>query len=176
QKKETIVSIAGYEPFLVTSDDFEAGTFEDAPWVIQADEPKKSGEEKVFLESIIREPFLTVTERRSYLGWDDKKFGKMVNSLLAKKRVERVKVKLGRGSPRILYQKPGTIPSIRHEFYVNWISDKLRQKGYVVSTTKDGPDIIVKDANTAIEVELGKSNVAGNIRRNTKEYRKTVVA
>ena len=71
----------------------------------------------------------------------------------------------------ILYQKKGTIPSVRHEYYVNWIQNKLNKKGFVTKLNKkEGADIVVQNPNIAIEVELGTSEVIENARNNVKQF------
>lgn len=177
-RKTAIACISGYEPFLITSLDFEIGQFSNAPEKIEevASETDDSApEEKTFLESMEKEPFLSVVERRTKIGWNDVKYTKTVDNLLQKKKIERVKVKLGRGSPKILYQRIGTVPSVRHEYYVNWIAESLTEKGYHVRKNKDGPDIEVIDIGTVIEVELGTSNISGNLKRNLQNFKRVIV-
>ncbi|TBR08571.1 MAG: DUF87 domain-containing protein [Candidatus Nitrosotenuis sp.] len=192
-----IAIVSGYEPFLVSADNFdimplEAATIAAATAVdavaATATEATASKEDKgdkgngddnddnyTFLESIDKEPFLSVIERRTKLGWDDKRYTSTVDDLLRKKKIEMVRVRLGRGSPRILYQKPGAVPSVKHEFYVNWLAESLTAKGYHVRKNKDGPDIEVLEHSMVIEVELGKSNISGNLKRNLQEFKKVIV-
>jgi len=174
-RKNAIVVTSGYEPFLVASADFEIDGF--SPETKPEEEPiyeqKEEQNEKIFLESIEKEPFLSVVERRTKLGWSDVTYTKIVDELLRKRKIERVKVKLGRGSPKILYQRPGSVPGVKHEYYVNWISESLTRKGYHVKKNKDGPDIEVADV--AIEVEIGTSNISGNLKRNLQKFSKVIV-
>lgn len=148
RNRNAIVCMPGQEPFMINSLDFTLACFELPPIFGDDSELLSTGlsststaDESEFLESIEKEPFLPVVQRRAYLGWDDKKFRNVVNSLLTRKAVERMKVKLGRGSPRILFQRSGQIPSIKHEFYVHWIIESLSSKGLVLRKNKVGPDI-----------------------------------
>ncbi|TBR09332.1 MAG: DUF87 domain-containing protein [Candidatus Nitrosotenuis sp.] len=177
QRKEAVVSTLGCEPFLMTSDDFTVSGFDAETEEIQEnlEEAVEDDDDKTFLESIVNEPFLSVTERRVKLGWDDKKYTKIVDGLCQKKRIEIVRVRLGRGSPRILYQRPGTVPSVKHEFYVDWLAESLTAKGYQIRKNKDGPDIEVLDCSTVIEVELGTSNISGNLKRNIQKFDRVIV-
>jgi hypothetical protein len=176
-RKAAVVSTLDQEPFLITADDFEAGEFN-----AKVEESKEAEtlaenyeDERTFLESIDKEPFLSVLERRTKLGWIDKKYSGMVDDLLRRKKIERVKIRLGRGSPKILYQRPGTIPGVRHQYYVHLIAESLAQKGYHVIKNNNGPDIEVPGTGTAIEVELGTSNISGNLKRDLQEYDRVIV-
>ncbi|WP_100183277.1 ATP-binding protein [Candidatus Nitrosotenuis aquarius] len=194
-----IAIVSGYEPFLVTADSFDIMPHEVAAdaAVMEAaaatattetankakaakdrEDDKDNGDDednKTFLESIDKEPFLSVIERRTKLGWDDKRYTNVTDELCRKKKIELVRVKLGRGAPRILYQRPGTVPGVKHEFYVNWIAESLTAKGYDIRKNKDGPDIEVLDRSTVIEVELGTSNISGNLKRNLQEFDRVIV-
>lgn len=193
-----IAIVSGYEPFLVAADSFDIVPHEavvDAVVMEVAaataatetankaktvkDEKDNKDEDKednnTFLESIDKEPFLSVIERRTRLGWDDRRYTNVVDELCRKKKIELVRVRLGRGSPRILYQRPGTVPGVKHEFYVNWLAESLTAKGYDIRKNKDGPDIEVLDCSTVIEVELGTSNISGNLKRNLQEFDRVIV-
>lgn len=191
-----IAIVSGYEPFLVTADAFDIMPLDAATIAAIAttetmgaiagkgdkgdnddneDDHSDGGGDGIFLESIDKEPFLSVIERRTKLGWDDKRYTSTVDVLCKKKKIELVRVRLGRGSPRILYQRPGTIPGVKHEFYVNWLAESLTAKGYHIRKNKDGPDIEVLDCSTVIEVELGTSNISGNLKRNLQEFDRVIV-
>ncbi|MFY9300136.1 MAG: ATP-binding protein [Candidatus Nitrosotenuis sp.] len=183
-----IAIVSGYEPFLVAVDNFDI-IEHDAATMIAAvaataavvDNGGEGGgggdgdDGNTFLESIDKEPFLSVIERRTKLGWDDRRYTNVVDELCRKKKIEIVRVRLGRGSPRILYQRPGTVPGVKHEFYVNWLAESLTAKGYDIRKNKDGPDIEVRDRSTVIEVELGTSNISGNLKRNLQEFDRVIV-
>jgi hypothetical protein len=176
-RKTAIVSTLDQEPFLITSDDFEVAEFGLSVDTIPVETPKtKEGDDSsLFLESIDKEPFLSVLERRTRLGWIDKKYSDVVDGLLKKNKIERVKIKLGRGSPKILYQRPGTIPSVKHQYYVHILAESLAQKGYQVIKNNNGPDIEVPGTGTVIEVELGTSNISGNLKRDLQEFGRVIV-
>lgn len=183
-RKQAIVCTDIRDPFMITADDFEPAKFAAMPLpaVTQLDsgldfgkdEDLKKDEER-FLVNIDREPFISVTERRNLLGWNDKKYSKIVDNLLERKVIEKCKVGIGRGNPRILYQKAGKIPSLKHEYYAHWLSEMLKEKGYTVIKNKVGPDLVVVEINTAIEVELGSSNMHGNISKGVQKFAKVIV-
>ncbi|MEM3143175.1 MAG: DUF87 domain-containing protein [Candidatus Nitrosotenuis sp.] len=176
-RKTAIVCTSGHEPFLVTAADFEPSIFNKIPDMLE-EEPIESSEEpdeEKFLESIEKEQFLSVAERRVKLGWNNARYAKTVDSLLKKKRIERMKVRMGKGSPKILYQRPGKVPSVKHEYYVSWIADCLKARGLNYKKNLEGPDIEIPDMRTAIEVELGKSNMYGNIRSDSQKFDTVIV-
>lgn len=175
-RKSAIVTTYDHEPFLITADDFAVTDAEFQIDEIPVETPEiRSDDDMTFLESIDKEPFLSVLERRTKLGWVDKRYTNVVDGLLKKKRIERVKVKLGRGSPKILYQRPGSTPSVRHQYYVNWLAESLAQKGYHVTKNKDRADIEIPQVGAVIEVELGTSNISGNLKRNLERFNKVIV-
>lgn len=175
-RKTAIVCTTGYEPFLVTAADFVPPAFDKTPDLVE-DLPKEKpdSDEATFLESIGKEPFLSVAERRVKLGWNNRKYVESVDRLLQKRRIERVKVRLGKGSPKILYQRPGRVPSLKHEYYVSWIANYLKSRGFAYKTSSEGPDIEIPEIKTVIEVELGKSNMYGNIRNNVQKFDRVLV-
>jgi len=191
-----IAIVSGYEPFLVAADSFDIIPYDAATMIAAVaataavdnggegggrdvgDDGRDCGDGddgNTFLESIDKEQFLSVIERRTRLGWDDKRYARVADELCRKKKIEMVRVRLGRGSPRILYQRPGTVPGVKHEFYVNWLAESLTAKGYHIRKNKDGPDIEVLDRSTVIEVELGTSNISGNLKRNLQEFDRVIV-
>jgi len=177
-KKVAIVCASEHEPFLMTAADFEPAPFQiDTPpqEPEQEEQEELQVDERKFLESIEKEPFLSVTERRVSLGWNDRKYSKIVDVLLKKRKIERFRVRLGRGSPKILYQIPGKVPSVKHEYYVNWIAGSLKAKGFNCKKHSEGPDIEIPEIKTAIEVELGKSNMHGNLRNDVQKFDRVIV-
>jgi hypothetical protein len=174
-RKSAIVCTTGHEPFLVTADEFEIANVDVETEIEPVDETPESDDGKTFIDSITGKPFLSVMERRADLGWDDKRYNKTVNDLLQKGKIQKVSVSLGRGSPRVLYQLPNTIPSVKHEFYVNWLAESLKAKGFGARKNKEGADIVIPELSVAIEVELGKSDIHGNIRRNLQQFKKVFV-
>lgn len=182
-RKQAIVCTEGKEPFLITAADFEPAKFVSTPLPAEpaaepvhdyeTDDSQRDGGK--FLASIDSHPFISVTERRALLGWNDRKYARVVDGLLERCAIERLKAGVGRGSPRILYQKAGAVPSVKHEYYVNWIAERLAEKGYHVTKNKVGPDIVVAEANAAVEVELGSSNMHGNIMNDVRKFGRVVV-
>src|SRR2546428_2507467 len=134
-----------------------------------------SDEDKLFLKSIIENPFAATRERRHLLGWSDKIYSKVVKQLVDKNKIEKVSVKTGRGAPRILYQTPGRNPGIKHEFYVNSITEQLRAKGIDCLTSREGPDIQMPSTRMAANVETGNSDVEGNTRIALEKFSKVIV-
>ncbi|MEM2760080.1 MAG: hypothetical protein QXW73_04735, partial [Nitrososphaerales archaeon] len=114
-------------------------------------------------------------ERRNILGWDESKYSRIVDTLILKEIIEKVSVPNGRGRPLLLYQPKGKNPSIKHEYYVHWIVDRLAKRGLVCTTNKVGPDIRIPKIRTAINVELGSSDILGNITSSLEEFDKIVV-
>ena len=178
-RKTAIVCTSGHEPFLITAEDFgseeyavEAASVEESDTV---EERMFDSDEKQFLETLSGHPFASLTERRSLLGWKSQRYSSVVKRLLKDGTVEEVSVKLGRGAPKIFYQLSGTVPSVKHEFYVDWICKSLEKKGYSCKKNKVGPDIEIPEINTVIEVELGKSNISGNINYNVQKFDRVIV-
>ncbi|MBI3842490.1 MAG: hypothetical protein HY295_05040 [Thaumarchaeota archaeon] len=178
-RKSAIVITSGHEPFLVTAADFEIEDHHISPEVPEIVEEKieeSDPDEQTFLESIENEPFISVRKRRTSLRWNDKRYYKTVESLIEKRKIEIEKARIGKGAPIVLYQKVGKIPSIRHEYYVHWIVEKIKEKNFVVKTNiLEGPDIEIPKIRTVVEVELGKSDVHSNIARNIQKFDKVVV-
>lgn len=182
-QQQAIVTTYDREPFLITAINYEPKkyhpeitTLETTELPIANTEKKLDSDENRFLESIAQDPYLTVFDRRGILGWNHERYSQVVAKLQKKGQIEKIPVKLGRGSPIILYQKKGTIPGIRHEFYVNWIQGKLNSKGISSRLNKkQGPDIIVQNTNTAIEVELGTSDMLENARRDSEQFDRVLV-
>jgi hypothetical protein len=177
--KTAVVITSGHEPFLVTAADFEIKEHGASGEILELAEEKMQetdSDELAFLESIENEPFLSVRKRRALLGWNDKRYYKTVESLHGKRKIEIEKARIGRGSPVLLYQKTGKIPSVRHEYYVHWLAEKIRGKGLAVKTNiLEGPDIEIPGIGAAIEVELGKSDMRSNLERNVRRFDRVIV-
>lgn len=131
--------------------------------------------EQEFLENIEQHPYIGVAERRAMLGWDESRYSEVVAKLVDKGVIEKQSVRMGQGRPRVLYQSKGCRPSVKHEFYVHWIIEQLTIKGLVCRAEKVGPDIQIPSMNLAINVELGSSNIHGNIPKALKEYATVIV-
>jgi len=185
KQRQAIVKTQGVEPFIMTSQDVslkplskeELGSytpqFKFAPPSIDAPKILDAYEERQFLDSISKQPFILTRERRHLLGWDDRRYSRVVGELIRKGEVETMKVKLGKGKPRILYQKKGATPGIKHEFYVHWIAEQLRNKGIECITSRVGPDI--QSRMIAINVETGNSDILGNIWIALSDFSKVIV-
>ena len=134
--------------------------------------------EEMFLQSLVRKPFLPSARRREWLGFSKEEYSKVVESLISKGIIERVSVSMGKGRPIVLYQVKGRRPSVKHEYYVYWLLDKLTSKGLVCRLARIGeakPDIWVPKLSLAINVELGKSNIEENVERALKEFKRVIV-
>ncbi len=177
--KQAVVSTLEQEPFLINSRTLEFAEFTPVsaePIVIEkVEEEDFSTDEKAFLESLTSAPFISLTERRSLLGWNSARYADVVERLRKKNVIEEVPVKLGRGAPKILYQLSNAVPSIKHEFYVNWLCENLERRGFECSKNKVGPDIEIPEIKTAIEVELGKSNISGNLNNDVQKFARVIV-
>ena len=180
EDKKAIVCTTNQEPFLIESDHFELKSFdpvvsvmqtEDFPLIEETNRQELSEDEKCFLQNVISYPFVSVRDRRSLLQWDSRRYSEIVDSLIKKNLIEKVKVRLGRGKSSILYNKVGSIPGVKHEYYVDWIRSRLERDGFKVETNKmKGADIVVPQIRTAIEVETGNSAVMGNVERNLSTF------
>jgi hypothetical protein len=134
-----------------------------------------SDAEQEFLDNVKQHPFISVVERRAMFGWDEHRYSQVVSRLVNKGIIEKCHVRLGQGRPKVLYQLKGHVPSIKHEYYVNWIVEKLVEKGLVCRAEKVGPDIQVPTLSLAINVELGKSDVFGNIPKALRDHSIVIV-
>lgn len=203
--KSAIVCTDSREPFLVTAANFELPKFipsvippAEPSLPLEGSEKTVTGElpsqtvmneaqtdsklpadlgddERVFMQSIKNEPFIGMAERRSTLGWDDAKYSQIVDELVRREIVEKVRVTMGRGGQRVLYQIKGQVPGIKHEFYVNWIADQLGKMGVVCQKSKVGPDIQIPTIRTAVNVELGKSSIRSNIAKALDNFSAVIV-
>ncbi|MCP8317999.1 MAG: ATP-binding protein [archaeon] len=179
QQRQTIVKTPLIdEPFIIEAP--EVGLKAIAKEEIKAYIPKVklsfSEDEEGFLESINSFPFIPVAERRRTLGWDKRRFSDVVTKLVENGIIEKVNVPMGRGRPIVLFQLKGANPSIKHEYYVDWLVRQLAGKGYVLRLGKKlGPDIQIPSIKTAINIELGTSDIQGNISSALKEFDRVIV-
>ncbi|MGI0014456.1 MAG: hypothetical protein ACREBU_13595, partial [Nitrososphaera sp.] len=164
-------------PIMITSVGASFGKIDDE--ILTSYMPKKlfnySEAEQEFLESVRRYPFIPVVERRAMLGWDERRYSDVVAKLVNRGIVEKQNVRLGQGRPKVLYQLKGSKPSVKHEYYVHWILEQLTDKGIVCRAEKVGPDIQIPSMDVAINVELGSSNIYGNIPKALKDYALVIV-
>jgi len=167
----------GERPVLINSVDARFDRIPDD--ILLAHMPKlgfdQTEAEQEFIDSIIQHPFIPMLERRSMLGWDERTYSQIVDRLTTRGIIERVRVSLGRGAPRVLYQRKGQIPGIKHEFYVHWLITQLASKGIVCRAERTGPDIQIPSLKMAINVECGKSNIHGNIPKALEEFDRVIV-
>lgn len=162
------------EPFIIMTPEVEYRiSEEELSHYIPSHEESVGELEERFMQSVETQPFISVVERRAALGWDDRTYSDIVSRLETKGLIEKVRAKIGKGAPRVLYQKPGQVPSVRHEFYVHWIVEQLSRMGIGCRTNKVGPDIEAQ--GIAIEVELGKSNISGNIASDLAKFATVIV-
>jgi hypothetical protein len=162
------------EPFIITAPTVEGAITEgELLRHVPSHEESITELEELFMLSVEQEPFISVIERRAALGWTDRTYSDIVSRLEIKCMIEKVRVKIGKGAPRVLYQKPEQVPSVRHEYFVHWIVSRLREMGVECKANRIGPDIEAE--GTAIEVELGKSDIQGNIRSDLERFRAVIV-
>jgi len=177
--KQAVVSTLEQEPFLLNSRTIEftefTPTIEKPIVVAKIEDEVFSTDEKAFLESLTSAPFISLTERRSHLGWNSSRYVDVVERLRKKNVIEEIPVKMGRGAPKVLYQLSKAVPSIKHECYVNWLCEQLEVKGLKCIKNKVGPDIEIPEIRTAIEVELGKSNISGNLTNDVQKFDRVIV-
>lgn len=177
-RKSAIVMTDSHEPFLMTASDFETAAI--TPRIEKPADALPSAvlippiigetllgdgrdDESMFIASVKERPFISVRERRSSLGWDEKRYGKTVQSLVQGGLIEKVSIPKGRGRPLVLYQIVGQNPSLKHEYYVNWICEHLSKRNIDYTKSGVGPDIQMPSIRVAINVELGSSDISGNI-------------
>lgn len=165
------------EAFIATASELELKkiSHEELKQFLPRIEHDFEGDEQEFLESISVSPFISMTERRRLLGWDKKKYSEVVERLLLQDVIEKVTVPLGKSRPLVLYQVKGQKPSIKHEYYVYWIIKELAGKGLVCRAEKIGPDIQIPSQSTAINVELGKSDIEKNIETASKDFDRVII-
>lgn len=134
--------------------------------------------EREFLESIREKPFIPVVERRRMLGWNKRVYSQVVKRLVEKDIIEKIGVPMGRGRPIVLYQLKGRRPSLKHDYYVYWLVEKLTEKGLVCRIARVGeakPDVQIPSLRTAINVELGKSKIEENLKKALKEFERVII-
>jgi hypothetical protein len=168
---------SGEKPVLINSVDARFDAISDE--VLKARMPdlilSQTDAEEEFIESIKEFPFISVVERRAMLGWDERRYSEVVERLIAKGIIEKENIRLGQGRPKVLYQLKGQVPSIKHEYYVYWITEKLAEKGIICRIGKVGPDIQIPSMNLAINVELGSSNIHGNVAKALEQFDRVIV-
>lgn len=167
-------------PFVIDSAEFVIGGIDVNKLEVLMPKVELGGSdiEEEFLESVRKYPFITVVERRSMLRWDERRYSGVVDRLVSKGVIEKVRISLGRGGQRVLYElvKPRKpVPGIKHEFYVNWIIERLASEGVVCRAEKVGPDIQIPSTSIAINVEIGTSDVRGNIKKALQSFQKVIV-
>jgi hypothetical protein len=134
-----------------------------------------SDAEQQFMDNIKKFPFIGVVERRAMLAWDEDRYGEVVSRLVNKGIIEKQNVRMGIGRPKVLFQLAGRKPSIKHDYYVYSIISQLAEKGIVCRAEKTGPDIQIPSLGLAINVELGSSNIYGNIPKALKEFKNVII-
>jgi len=151
-------------------------------------EERIAPQESELLVDIARQPLAVVTERYERLGWSAHSGTKIKRRLLEKGLVEQEKVSVPKGSVTLLkVSKKGrevlrskgmevkALPknaSLEHEYWKHIVAEKYRQKGYKVEEEVpigDGKavDLVAKKdgKRIAIEVETGKSDAEGNVKK-----------
>lgn len=151
-------------------------------------DPIKSSKERKLLIDIAKYPLALVTERYTRLGWNVYVGNKVKHSLLSKNLIEQEKVTVSNGSVTLLKLthasheylatcgiKANHLPknaSLEHEYHKELAARRYRKQGYQVR--KEVPigegraiDLVATKGHEkiAIEVETGKSDVQGNIRK-----------
>lgn len=188
-RKQAIVCTDGKEPFLITSADFEPSNINPIltpPGPEPSDDLKMEGAkpegshdlssaDNLFLQSVETQPFVSVRERRHLLGWENDEYVGVVASLKEKGIIEQVQVSKGRGRPLVLYQIKGRKPGVKHEYYVDWIARQLGHVNIECLASKVGPDVQIPALKTAVNVEMGSSEIPGNIKSALSEFERLIV-
>lgn len=138
-------------------------------------DPMVSGDDIMkLLDSVIKYPYFTTRERRSYLGWDGEKYRRVVEE--AKRRgyiVEKYFYK-GTGRPIKLLETRGMNPSAPHK-YAEYHVDLLLQDKFGIKPNKGvlyGPDFSFKinGKRIALEIETGSNLDAGKLLGRLRNY------
>ncbi len=181
KRKQALVKVPFIkDPFLIEVSDLELPELNERELrkYVKSIKHELNEYESLFLQSIDSKPFLPVVERRRWLGMDKLKYKEVVERLVSEGIIEKVSVPIGRGRPIVLYQRKGQKPSVKHEYYVYWLIDELTDKGLVCRIARIGeakPDIQIPSIKTAINVELGKSDIKKNIKEALKEFERVIV-
>jgi predicted transcriptional regulator len=189
-QREAIVHTIGIEPFLLTAATFRPAPVSpeeldkhtpvpevEVPEIVEpefgfgitedtfedAGDTNLEEEQVRFLESISKEPFIGRNERKVRLGIDSTTYSKIVSVLLDRGLIEKVNVFTGSGRPKVLYEIKGQNPGVKHQFYVEYVLQELRRMGIQANAQKTGADIALPSLRTAINVELGTSNIYKNV-------------
>ena len=202
-RKSAIVITDNYEPFLMTATDFDIRPFY-PPIILPVYAPVELPRQSVtmaprqespidhelqntfddhdltqvendFVDSILKAPFLSRTERRHQLEWESSTYAQIVEGLVNKGVIEKTSAYLGIGRPVVLYQLKGQIPSVKHEFYVYRIVQYLQSIGIECAAQRAGPDIILPRLKIAINVELGSSSITNNIQKALYDFDRVIV-
>lgn len=145
-------------------------------------------EERNFLSDIAEYPLSTITERYARLGLSVHKANSIKQKLLEKGLIGQEKIRVPEGNVTLLKLthdgrdllaswgiKVNSLPknaSLEHEYYKELVAREYRSKGYDVE--KEVPigegkavDLVATkgDDRIAIEVETGKSDIKGNVRK-----------
>jgi hypothetical protein len=177
QREAIVKTPLVHEPFIITAAQVNIRqiTRKALQHYLPKHQPDYTDAEQEFLESIANTPFLSMSERRRRLAWTKQVYHQIVKQLIETGVIEKVNVPLGRGRPLLLYQLKGKTPSIKHEYYVHWIAKQLREKGYVLQTNKVGPDITIPSDQTALNIELGKSDIQHNITLALQNFNRVII-
>lgn len=131
-------------------------------------------DERAFISNVREQPYISVRERRYALGWEDERYSRVTDNLAERGIVEKVAVAKGRGRPIILYQIAGKVPGVKHEFYIDWLIG-LISKRVECMASRIGPDIQIPSIGVAINVELGSSDIRGNIETALEEFNPVII-
>jgi hypothetical protein len=144
--------------------------------------------ERDLLADIAKYPLAVVTERYARLGWNARTGTGIKRTLLAKGLIEQEKVSVPNGSVTLLkVTEKGrgllasqgvevkALPknaSLEHEYWKKLVAEEYRGKGYTVEEEVPigegkAVDLVVtkEGKRIAIEIETGKSDVEGNVRK-----------
>lgn len=178
KERETLVKVPNIsEPFIIKAREVRYNRLSGSEVERYCPDMKENleGDEESFLASLKEYPYASMVERRARLGWEEGRYARVVKELTDKGIIRKIHVSLGKGRPKVLYELKAQKPSVKHQYYVYWIVQQLAGRGYICRVEGKGPDIVVPQMSTAINVELGKSKIEDNIRLALQHYSKVIV-
>jgi len=160
-------------------------------------EHEVTDQELEMLKDIVTHPISSITQRYKRLGWNSKTGNRVKDSILKMQLAYFEKVKIPKGQVKILslsekgqvflYEKGMNVKWLKHggaehEYWKHTLKNKFEEIGWKVKeevNVREGKrvDLLAekKGKKVFIEVETGKSDVEGNIKKCLQQKGKVVV-